>query len=220
MKGDFTEVKRIIEPLEKAAIYLRVSTVEQDEETQLEPCEQLCKKHGWEVVGIYREKAGAWGAETLSKRPELRRLLKAARHKKFAHVVVWDLNRLFRNRKQLVETIRAYKQYGVQFNSVRNAWLDELNKAPEPWNEIITDLMVQIVGWMGEDESNMRSENTRRGIAQKKKRGEYSGGRPRVTLDVEEAQRLRDGGMSLRDLGKHFRVSRTTISRVTKKSKA
>ncbi len=206
--------------IEKAAIYLRVSTEEQDEETQREPCAALCASRGWEVVEIYRERVSAWGAETLSKRPELRRLLRDSRHKKVKHVVVWDLNRLFRNRKRLVETIRAYKGYGVQFHSVRNAWLDELNKAPEPWNEIMTELMIQVVGWMGEDESNQRSTNTRRGIARKKKRGEYGGGRPKAEIDAEEAQRLRDGGMSLRDLGKHFGVSRTTISRVTKKSSA
>lgn len=204
--------------MEKAAIYLRVSTEDQDEESQRGPCEKLCLDRGWKVVETYRERVSAWGAETLSKRPELRRLLKAATRRKISHVVVWDLDRLFRNREKLIETIRAYLCYGVRFHSVRQSWLDELNKAPEPWNQIMTDLMLQIIGWMGEEESTKRSERTKAGIALKKKNKEYGGGRPKSELDAEEAQSLRDGGMSLRDLGKHFGVSRTTISRVTKKS--
>lgn len=208
----------------RAAIYLRVSTEDQDEENQLSPCEKLCLDRGWSVFDIYRERVSAWGAESLSKRPELTKLLKDARQKKVAHVVIWDLDRLFRNRVKLVETIRAYAGYGVRFHSVRQSWLDELNKAPPPWNEIMTDLMLQIIGWMGEDESNKRSERTKAGIARKKKLKEYGGGRPSILkkkgIDPAEICYRREAGMSFRKLAAHFKVSRTTIMRVTKKSSA
>ena len=57
----------------KAALYLRVSTNQQDEENQRAPLEKLAAVRGWEVTAIYRENESAWKQ---GHQPELARLLR------------------------------------------------------------------------------------------------------------------------------------------------
>ena len=41
--------------MEKAVIYLRVSTEKQTEQSQLSACKKLCEERGWEIVGVFAD---------------------------------------------------------------------------------------------------------------------------------------------------------------------
>ena len=73
----------------KAAIYLRVSTTDQEPETQGREVRAFVAARGWEVVETYLD-LGISGAR--ARRPALDQLLKDAWHGRFEAVVVWDLS--------------------------------------------------------------------------------------------------------------------------------
>ena len=57
----------------RVAVYSRVSTAQQDDQAQYEELTVLCKRSGWQVVRVYREKVS--GTKSAADRPELKRLL-------------------------------------------------------------------------------------------------------------------------------------------------
>lgn len=157
-------------------IYLRTSTDDQHPENQLADCLEYCKRLSLENPTALQEKGSAWRDTT--KRPIFEELLKDCRNGKVDQVIVWDLDRLYRNRKKVVELIRGYSKLGVKFHSYRQAWLEQIQGVPEPWNEIIYDLLLNIVGWMGQEESMKRSDRVkiayRRHILTKKDWGRHA----------------------------------------------
>lgn len=142
----------------KAAIYVRVSSKEQDADSQLKECIDLAMREGWDY-DIIKEKISAF------KNPERERL---HRLMSYDHVIVWAYDRLQRNRKAFIELVRAFQARGAKVHSIKDAWLEELWKIPSPWNEIVGDFMLQIVGWMAESESRLRSERVKAAYANRK----------------------------------------------------
>ena len=83
----------------KAAIYVRVSTNEQDTGLQETELQQYVESRGWEYV-VYRDKAQS-GAK--NDRPALNQMLGDLRRRKFDVVVVWKLDRLARSLKTIAD---------------------------------------------------------------------------------------------------------------------
>ena len=75
----------------KVAVYIRVSTMDQEPETQARELRQFVASRGWELAETYQD-VGISGAR--ARRPGLDRLLKNAWQGKFEAVVVWDLSRM------------------------------------------------------------------------------------------------------------------------------
>jgi site-specific DNA recombinase len=82
----------------RAAMYVRVSTAEQDTDMQETDLRQYVESRGWEYV-VYRDKAQS-GAE--NDRPALNAMLNDMRRRKFDVIVIWKLDRLARSLKQLL----------------------------------------------------------------------------------------------------------------------
>ncbi len=82
----------------RAALYVRVSSEDQVENTSLDDQERICRKYaevrGWRVVELYREE-GFTG--TKAERPEWDRLMRDARADLFDVVVVMNWKRFARN---------------------------------------------------------------------------------------------------------------------------
>ena len=70
------------------ALYLRVSTDEQDAANQLPQLERLCRDRGWTIVAIFKEDASAWHA---GHQAELSKLLRevTTRRRKYDVVLLW-----------------------------------------------------------------------------------------------------------------------------------
>ena len=74
----------------RAAIYARVSTIDQTCDLQLRELRQYIAARGWETTGEYVDTGWSGAAAA---RPELDRLLADARLRRFDVVLVWKLDR-------------------------------------------------------------------------------------------------------------------------------
>jgi DNA invertase Pin-like site-specific DNA recombinase len=80
----------------RAAMYARCSTHDkgQDPELQLVPLREYCEKRGFTVTGEYVDN-GVSG--TKDRRPQLDRLMDAARKRQIDLILVWKLDRFGRS---------------------------------------------------------------------------------------------------------------------------
>src|SRR5688500_13660895 len=98
----------------KAAIYARVSTLDQEPENQLAELRRYIEARGWTAVEYVDH--GVSG--TKERRPALDRLLSDAKRRRFDVLVCWRLDRLGRNLKHLVTLIEELQSLGIAFVSL------------------------------------------------------------------------------------------------------
>src|SRR6516162_6344790 len=97
--------------VERAAIYVRVSTDAQTVENQIRELRRIAERRGWEVVEVYTD-AGVSGAKGRAQRPGLDRMLKDAGRRNFDVVMAWAIDRLGRSLIDLLGTYRdAWRHY-------------------------------------------------------------------------------------------------------------
>ena len=99
----------------RAAIYGRVSTGEQSVNNQLFELRHYVGERGWQLSEYVDE--GVSGAK--ERRPELDRLIAAARRRQVDVVIVWSLDRLGRNVKHLVSLLDDFQALGIAFISIK-----------------------------------------------------------------------------------------------------
>jgi len=175
----------------KIKILIRTSTEDQNPENQLRDCQSI---NTYGDADIIKEQQSAWKDKD---RPLLIQLKKDISYRKVSHLIVWDLDRLFRNRKKLIEFFKFCKVYGCQIHSFRQTWLEELNKIPSPFDEIMHGLMLQIMGWLAEEESKKKSDRVK--IAYKNRTQKW--GRKPIGKKVEqEILQLYSEGKSIREI--------------------
>jgi predicted site-specific integrase-resolvase len=107
--------ERIMDSLKRAAIYVRVSTAEQETNLQEHELQEYCEKRGWNFV-VYRDK-GQSGAKY--DRPALTVMMNDLRRRKIDVVVVWALDRLARSLKQLLSIAEECRSVGVDLVSLK-----------------------------------------------------------------------------------------------------
>ncbi len=97
----------------RVAIYARCSThdKDQDPELQLVPLRDYCQRRGFTVSGEYVDNGISGSKE---RRPQLDRLIKAARKRQIDLVIVWKLNRFGRSLKQLVITLEELGEKRIE----------------------------------------------------------------------------------------------------------
>ena len=88
---------------ERAVIYARVSTADQENSRQIAELQQYAKALNYEVIEIYQEKIS--GAKVAADRPAMDAMLQAIEQKEVKHVLVWDLSRFSRNTKDALDVI-------------------------------------------------------------------------------------------------------------------
>ena len=191
--------------MKRAALYLRVSTLDQHPETQLHDLRGLAAQRGFVVVQEYTYKTS--GAK--AKRPGLDQLLADARRGKFDVVMVWSFDRLARSVRHFLEVLDELNHLQVEFVSFR----ENIDTGGPLGRAIII-----IVGAIAELERSLIVERVRAGMRRARLEGRHIG-RPQLDLDRGAIVRHRAHGQSLGQLAKTFRVSRTTIARVLDEEK-
>ena len=88
--------------MKRAALYVRVSTVDQHPETQLHDLRQFASQRGLTIVQEYVDH-GFSGIR--ARRPELDRMMEDARRHRFDVLLVWSCDRLARSTKHLLQTL-------------------------------------------------------------------------------------------------------------------
>jgi DNA invertase Pin-like site-specific DNA recombinase len=186
--------------MKRAALYLRVSTVDQHPETQVHDLRQLASQRGFEIVKEYTDKISG----TRAKRPGLDQLMRDAHRRQFDIVLVWACDRIARSTRHFLEVLDELNRLNVEFVSFR-----EQIDTGGPLGRAI----VIIIGAIAELERSLIIERVRAGLRRAKLEGRKLG-RPSLDLDEKAIRHDRAQGQSLRQLAKTYRVSRATISRV------
>ena len=187
----------------KVALYARVSSREsserQDPENQLR---LLRRRAEWDDVEIFKEYVDyASGADP--NRPELAQLHRDMRAMRFRKVYVVRLDRITRSLRNLLNLIEAFDERGVGLVCTEQ--------------DIRTDtstgkLMINFLGAIAEFERDLISERTKEGLARAAAEGRFPGRKP-LDIDMKVASRMRDDGMSYREIAEHFGTSKATICR-------
>ena len=95
----------------KAALYLRVSTVDQTTLNQELELKEYCERNKIEIYGIYKDE-GISG--TKASRPELDRMLQDMRQRMFDTIVVWKFDRLGRSTAHLLQVLQELQNKDIR----------------------------------------------------------------------------------------------------------
>src|ERR1039457_1440804 len=101
--------------MKRAAIYMRVSTLDQHPETQLYDLRQMAQQRGYEIVQEYTDRIS--GAK--ARRPGLDGLMRDARRGRFDVLLVWASDRIARSTKHFLEVLDELIRLNVEFISFR-----------------------------------------------------------------------------------------------------
>jgi len=133
-------------------VYIRTSTDDQEPENQVKDIETISGKD----YTIFQDKQSAWKDNKERENFEyLKRIIKKSNS---GDLYVWDWDRLFRNRKKLKEFFQFCAIYKCRIHSFRQNFFEAFYKIPAPFDEIMQELFLNLLGWLAEDESTKKSE--------------------------------------------------------------
>jgi DNA invertase Pin-like site-specific DNA recombinase len=190
--------------MKRAALYLRVSTVDQHPETQVHDLRQMATQRSYEIVHEYTDRIS--GAK--AKRPGLDEMMADARRGRFDVVMVWASDRIARSVKHFLDVLDELSRLKIEYVSFR-----ENIDSGGPLGRAI----VVIIGAVAELERNLIIERVRAGMRRARLEGQHIGRNPLV-LDNAAIQRDRGQGQSLRQIAKGHRISTATVRRVLSES--
>ena len=184
----------------RAALYMRVSTVDQHPETQLLDLRKMAAQRGLDIVHEYTDKISG----TKAKRPGLDAMMSDARHGKFDVLLVWASDRIARSVKHFLDVLDELNRLQVEYISFR-----ENIDTGGPLGRAI----VIIIGAVAELDRTLTIERVRAGMRRARLEGTHIGRNPLV-LDNAAIQQDRERGQSLRQIAKGHRISTATVQRV------
>ena len=187
----------------RVAIYIRTSTEDQNPENQLKDIYTMIPEE--EGTLVYKDQVSAWKDKV--KRPAFENVKLLIKNREVTDLYVWDWDRLFRNRKKLKSFMVFCKLYNCKLHSYRQKFMEDIHNIPEPFNEIVANMMTEMLGWLAEDESNRKSERIKAAVRTKKgKTMSYKGNKwgrkalPKQTIDRVMTLRQENPNWSLRRL--------------------
>jgi len=148
------------------ALYARTSTDRQDLNNQLTPLREYASRHGWEKVEFTDQLSGA-----RSDRPGLMALMVEVGRRNVDVVVITKLDRLGRSTVDLLNTWDQMENHGV-----RVVVLDQSIDTASPAGRLLRGVLASLA----EFERDLIRERIRAGIAEKRRTGSYTGGRPQI----------------------------------------
>ncbi len=188
--------------MKRAALYLRVSTADQNLDTQLLDLRNMAAQRGLDSVAEYSDKISG----TKAKRPGLDQLMADARRGRFDVVMVWASDRLARSVKHFLETLDELNRLGVEYVSFR----ENLDTGGPLGRAVVV-----IISAIAELERNLIVERVKAGLRRAKLEGRHIGRRP-LEIDRDAVVRDRLNGMSLSEVAQVHRISRALVSKIVK----
>ena len=194
--------------MSRAAIYARVSTRDQQHESQLAELKRFVGARGWELERQYVDTDS--GAR--DDRPAFAQMLEDARRRDWDVLVFWALDRLTRQGAlRALEILRTLDCYGVRWVSYTEQYLDSTG--------VFREAIVSILAVLAKQERIRISERTRAGIERARAQGKEVG-RPRRVIDVEAARAKLQAGASLRRTARELGVAPSTLARRLRSARA
>jgi DNA invertase Pin-like site-specific DNA recombinase len=195
--------------IKKAAIYTRVSSLDQHPEMQQAELVDYVKRRGWSLHKVYTDK-GVSGA--VERRRALDALLADCRQKKIDIVVVWKFDRFARSLKQLLTALELFRTLNIGFVSCTEAIDTSL-----PHGE----MLFQIIGAIAQWERSLIVERVKAGLQYARSQGKRLGRPPLRVLTPKEVAQLRKERVrtkaSFREIALKYGVSVFTAHSLCKK---
>ena len=188
---------------EKCAIYARVSTSDQSTESQLLDLRLYAQQRGWE---IFREYCDHGISGTRDNRPALNDLMADARKRRFDLVLVWRFDRFARSTKHLILALEEFRHLGIDFVSYQ----ENIDTSSPLGAASFT-----IISAVAQLERDIIAERVKAGLRRARENGKRLG-RPRTCIDPETVHKMRQQGLSQRDIAQRLGTSHTTVRRVLK----
>jgi len=189
--------------MRRACLYVRVSTIDQNLNTQLLDLRQLAAQRGFEIVAEYTDRISG----TKDRRPGLDAMMADARRGRFDIVFVWSCDRVARSVKHFLEVLDELIHLKIEFLSFR----EQLDTGGPLGRAVVT-----IIGVVSELERSLIVERVRAGMRRARLEGRQIGRRP-LDLDREAILRDRHQGRSLGEIARDHGISRATVYRVTQR---
>lgn len=178
---------------EKKIGYVRVSSVDQNAERQLE---------GLELDKMFLDKASGKNTD----RPQLEAMIDYVRNGDV--VFVHSMDRLARNLDDLRRVVFKLTDKDVKIQFVKE------NFSFTGEDSAMSKLLLSMMGAFAEFERSIIKERQLEGIAIAKKKGVYSGRKPSLNEDkLEELNRLLDEGEKKSEIARKLKISRETLYR-------
>jgi DNA invertase Pin-like site-specific DNA recombinase len=194
---------------EIVAVYLRVSTADQNTDAQEHQVLDFCRKRGWRAPRIFRD--SVCGAT--NHRPGLDSMLSLIRGGGVRHVVTYKLDRLGRSLTHLAVMVSEFQTRNVGLICTSQG-ID--TSTPNP----VAQLQLGVLMAVAEFERALIKERTIAGLAVARKHGKRIGRPPlplrKVRRILEIARRL---GGGIRSIAKEAAVAPSTVSRVLARSR-
>ncbi|QOJ17871.1 MAG: recombinase family protein [Phycisphaeraceae bacterium] len=180
--------------------YIRVSTLDQNAERQLD---------GVQLDRLFTDHASGKDTE----RPQLKALLAYAREGDT--VVVHSMDRLARNVDDLRRMVQEQTRRGVRVQFIKENLLFTGEDSP------MANLMLTVLGAVGQFERELIRERQREGIALAKQRGVYRGRKRALSPErIAELRARAAGGEKKARLAREFGISRETLYQYLRESSA
>jgi DNA invertase Pin-like site-specific DNA recombinase len=132
----------------RVAIYCRVSTEDQNNDSQERLCKEYCSRYSYEVYGVYKDVISG----TKDSRPSFNQLMEDMRRFKFDAIMVSKLDRMGRSLQHLIGIVDEISKKGLNFIVVTQN-IDTTTSSGK--------LQFQIMGAFAEFERNLISERTK-----------------------------------------------------------
>jgi DNA invertase Pin-like site-specific DNA recombinase len=192
--------------MKRAAVYLRVSTVDQTTANQERELRQIAGRSGLEIVKVYKDH-GVSGAKGRDKRPQFDALLNDATKRQFDVVMAWSVDRLGRSLQDLCAFLSEVHSLGIDL-FLHQQGIDTRTPAGKA--------LFGMMGVFAEFERAMIQERVRAGLARAKDSGKRLG-RPPLPKEKEDAIRAAlAGGLSVRKTAAQFKVNPSTVQNISR----
>ncbi len=143
------------------AVYIRTSTKEQTPELQLRDIKTIVN----EPFKTFKDKQSAFLDH--KQRPDFDLLKDEIKKGNVSELYVWDWDRLFRNRKKFLEFFKFCDLYKCKIHSFRQLYFEDFYKIPAPFDEIVTNLVLNLLGHNAEEESRKKGERVKLAVIKK-----------------------------------------------------
>ncbi|MBU6454370.1 MAG: recombinase family protein [Cyanobacteria bacterium REEB67] len=198
----------------RAAIYARVSTTDQNPESQLQDLRKYVQDRGFVLYKEYVDHVtGDFGKrKRRRKKPELayEELMSDARKRLIDCVIVWQFDRFARSLSVLIGALEEFGKLGVDFISYKQ---DIDTTTP------MGRLFFNIIGSFAEFEKEMIVARVRAGLANAKEKGVRLGRPEKDPSASARIAALREEGLSLREIGRKENLTGAGVLKILQRRK-
>jgi DNA invertase Pin-like site-specific DNA recombinase len=194
--------------VKRAAIYLRVSTIDQTTANQERELREFAGRVGYEIVKVYKDH-GISGAKGREKRPAFDALCRDATKRQFDVVMAWSVDRLGRSLQDLVSFLSEIHALRIDL-FLHQQGLDTTTPAGKA--------LFGMMGVFAEFERSMIAERVRAGLARARSEGKQLG-RPTIEPELEakvKAALAKPNRPGVRKIAGQFGISPGTVQRISR----